>query len=163
MIISSRWRTLLVASVFTALGCGGGGGARAPETTIIRPRAVYELGCPDAQLVVTRVTGSTYSVAGCGASATYTCMGGMGNYACSREGTVEGRSTALDVPAGAEEVTASGRPVSDEVLPRARVQLGCDEVRVFEIARLTYAAHGCGGSAIYTCMGGMGQYSCQLE
>lgn len=157
-----RSGAVVVPILLLLVGCGGGG-PPAPEGTIIRPRAVYELACPDVQLVVTRVTGSTYAVAGCGASATYTCMGGMGNYACSREGDVEGRSGPPDVPAGAEEVTDSGRPVSDEVLPRARARLGCEDVRVFGIGRLTYAAHGCGGSVVFTCMGGMGQYSCQLE
>lgn len=150
----------LASTLVTA--CGGGGHG-APESTIVRPRAVYELSCPDADLVVTRVSGSTYGVTGCGASVTYTCMGGMGNYACSREGDVRGRTQPPSAPSGATDVTASGEPVSSEVLPRSRAQLGCDDVRVFEIARLTYAAHGCGGSVVFACMGGMGNYQCQVE
>ncbi len=89
-------------------------------------------------------------------------MGGMGNYACSREGEVQGRSGSSTVSPEAD-VTASGMPVSTEVLPRSRAQLGCDDVHIYEIAQLTYAAHGCGGSALFVCMGSMGQYMCQLE
>jgi len=151
---------LITISIF--VGCGGPRGPSAPESTIVRPRASYELACPDPELVVTRVSASTYGVSGCGARATYTCMGAMGQYACSREGDVQGRSAPPPQPQAAE-VTSSGAPVSTEVLPRSQAQLGCQDVRVFEIAHLTYAAHGCGGSAVYTCMGGMGQYACEVE
>lgn len=120
----------LAALLLTA--CGGG-----PESSIVCPRAAYELNCPEAQLAVSRISGSTYAVEGCGASATYTCMGGMGNYACSREGDVTGRSETPQPPPSAEDVTDAGRPVSDEILPRARHSLGCENVRVFQVARLT--------------------------
>lgn len=53
--------------------------------------------------------------------------------------------------------------VSMAVVACARAHLGCEDVSVYEIARLTYAAHGCGGSAVFACMGGTGQYSCQME
>lgn len=157
--MTARSILVLLGTVATATACGGAG----PETTIVRPRAAYELSCPEAQLTVRPVTGSTYAVRGCGANATYSCMGGMGNYACSREGAVEGRSGPPSPPAAAQDVTSSGRPVEDEVLPRAQQRLGCQDVRVYEIGRLTYAAHGCDGSAVYACMGGAGNYSCQLE
>lgn len=147
---------------FGVLACGGGGHG-APESTIVRPRAVYELSCTDAELTVTRISGSTYGVSGCGARATYNCMGGMGQYACTREGDVQGRTTPPTVPAGAREVTTSGQPVSDEVLPRARASLQCDDVQVYEIARLTYAAEGCGGSVVFGCMGSMGNYRCEAQ
>jgi hypothetical protein len=161
---ANRLCLVVLLSAIASLGaCGGrGGGAGAPETTIVRPRAAYELSCPDAQLAVTRISSSTYGVAGCGGRVTYTCMGGMGQYACSREGAVEG-AAPVSAPVGAPDVTTSGRPVTDEVLPRAQAQLGCAEIRVYEIAHLTYAAHGCGGSMVFACMGGSGQYQCQTE
>lgn len=145
-----------------AAACGGGR-ANGPDVTIVRPRAAYELSCGQDALNVRPISGSTHAVAGCGARATYTCMGGMGQYACSREGDVEGRTAPPEVPAGTTEVTSAGRPVSDEVLPRARERLGCQDVPVFEIARLTYAAHGCDGSVVFSCMGSMGNYRCQTE
>lgn len=160
-LLQHQWLLALVL-VLGATACGGGR-ASGPSETIVRPRAAYELSCSPSAVQVTPISGSTFAAEGCGARATYTCMGGMGQYACSREGAVEGRSGAPEVPAGADDVTSSGRPVSDEVLPRARARLGCEDVRVFEIARLTYAAHGCGSSVVFSCMGSMGSYQCQQE
>jgi hypothetical protein len=157
-----RRPALFALGAVCLLACGGGGRG-APESTIVRPRAVYELSCPDAELIVTRISGSTYGVSGCGARATYNCMGGMGQYACTREGDVEGRTTPPTIPADAEDVTASGQPVSTEVLPRSRASLQCDDVHVYEIARLTYAAEGCGNSVVFGCMGSMGNYRCEQQ
>lgn len=149
---------MLAACTIACTACGAG-----PDRTLVRPRAAYELNCPDDQLELRQVSGSTFAVTGCGARATYTCMGGMGQYACSREGEVQGRSGTPTPPAGANDVTSAARPVSDEVLPRSRAHLGCDAVRIYEIARLTYAAHGCGSEALFVCAGGGGQYRCQME
>lgn len=159
----STSRTVLLVSLALSAGACGGGRAGGPDATIVRPRAAYELSCAETALEVRAVSRSTYAVSGCGAHATYTCMGSMGQYACSREGDVEGRTGAPEVPASTTDVTSSGRPVSDEVLPRAQERLGCQDVRVFEIAHLTYAAHGCDGSVVFSCMGSMGNYRCQME
>ena len=168
MIIALVGGTLL-------LGCGGpqkpaaaaaDGGERAPVSTMVRPRAVYELRCPTEQLQITEIAKLNYAAKGCGVDAVYVCVGSMGMYACRRDGEIRGTLPAADPAAGTLQPAAKeGAPVGTIVVPRAANDLGCaaDAITIYEIADKTYVARGCGAERTYACVGSMGMYQCEAN
>lgn len=172
--LSTALTLMIAASALAACGgaragatsaSGGVPGEGAPVATLVRPRAAYELRCDAQRLEIEEIARGTYHASGCGAEATYTCVGSMGQYACQRDGDIAGTLAAAPPPATGRDVTQAGAPVSTIVLPRATQELSCAgaSIEVREIASKTFVANGCGQEALYTCVGAMGHYQCQRE
>jgi hypothetical protein len=155
------------------LGCGGAqkeeaagadSGERAPVSTMVRPRAEYELRCSGGQLQITEIAKLNYAAKGCGAEAVYVCVGSMGMYACKRDGEIRGALPESNPAAAAlAPVAVEGAPVATIVVPRAANDLGCapESLAIYEIAAKTYVARGCNAERTYVCVGSMGMYQCE--
>jgi hypothetical protein len=63
------------------------------------------------------------------------------------------------------EETGERAPVGNMVRPRAVYELRCptEQLQITEIAKLNYAAKGCGVEAVYVCIGSMGMYTCRRD
>jgi hypothetical protein len=57
----------LVFFCATLFGCSG-------YASVVRERSSYDLKCPQDQISVKEIGGSTYAAEGCGANMTYTCI-----------------------------------------------------------------------------------------
>jgi hypothetical protein len=69
----------------------------AAPPTVVATRATNEFSCPQDQVHIDELGGTSYRATGCGKTATYTCLGGnFGNpYSamCTREGNITGGAT----------------------------------------------------------------------
>jgi hypothetical protein len=59
--------SLLASVCATLVGCS-------TYTGVVRERSSYDLKCPQDQISVKEIGGSTYAAEGCGANMTYTCV-----------------------------------------------------------------------------------------